>query len=92
MERTVSVSVADAKKRFSQLLGQVEHGGATVVVTKRGRPVAKLVAPDAKQGSLGDLKGWLEDDHPFFHEIDKIVKARSRQAPRPLGALRRARK
>jgi prevent-host-death family protein len=92
MERTLSVSVADAKKRFSQLLGQVEHGGATVIVTKRGRAVARLVAADAMPGSLKDVKGWLDDTHPFLAQVDEIVKHRSRQSPRPLRAPRATRK
>jgi prevent-host-death family protein len=36
-----SVSVADAKARLSEILAQIE-GGAEIVITRRGRPVAKL--------------------------------------------------
>jgi len=38
-----SVSVAEAKARFSEILGHVE-GGDEVIITRRGRPVARLAA------------------------------------------------
>ena len=37
-----SIALADAKARFSALIERVE-AGETVEITKRGRPVAKLV-------------------------------------------------
>ena len=37
------VSVFDAKNRLSALIGQVE-AGAPVTITRRGQPVARLVA------------------------------------------------
>lgn len=39
----VSVSVADAKARLSELLDRVE-AGETVSITRRGKPAARLVA------------------------------------------------
>lgn len=38
-----SVNLADAKARLSELLDQVEAGD-TVDITRRGKPVARLVA------------------------------------------------
>jgi len=43
MER---IGIYDAKARLSQLIEKVE-AGAEVVITKRGRPVARLVPPAA---------------------------------------------
>jgi prevent-host-death family protein len=40
-----SVSVAEAKNRLSELLVRVE-AGEEISVTRRGRPVARLVAVD----------------------------------------------
>jgi prevent-host-death family protein len=41
------IPASDAKARFSELLDQVEKG-ATVVITRHGRPVARLV-PDQER-------------------------------------------
>ena len=41
-----TVGVFDAKNRLSALLDTVESGGA-VVITRRGKPVARLVAYEA---------------------------------------------
>ena len=37
------VNVAEAKRRLSELIGRVAFGGAPVLITRRGRPMAKLV-------------------------------------------------
>jgi prevent-host-death family protein len=42
MEAMDHVAASDAKARLSELLDKVEKG-ATVVITRRGRPVARLV-------------------------------------------------
>jgi prevent-host-death family protein len=79
-----SVNVAEAKRRLSDLLGRVAYGGETVVITRRGRPMAKLVPPgEAGEGQgLGAVHGWLEEDDPFFAAVDAIVAARARHRPR----------
>ncbi len=38
-----SLNVAEAKRRFSDLLGRVADGGETILITRRGKPMAKLV-------------------------------------------------
>jgi len=80
------VSVATAKNHLSELLGRVAYGGETVLITRRGRPMAKLVPPDfvAAGDGLGDVKGWMDDDHPFLTAIHDIVAARARHLPRAL--------
>jgi prevent-host-death family protein len=45
----ISLNVAEAKKQFSDLLGRVAYGGETIVITRRGRPMAKLVPPDTAE-------------------------------------------
>ena len=45
-----SVNVAEAKKRLSDLLGRVAYGGETVLITRRGRPMARLVPPETTGG------------------------------------------
>lgn len=38
-----TVGVFDAKNRLTALIDQVEQGGEEVIITRRGKPVAKLV-------------------------------------------------
>jgi len=86
-----AVSVHDAKDRFSELLGRVAFGGETVLITRRGRPMAKLVPPNAgeRPAHLADAPGWLEGDHPFFQAVDEVVGARVRHVPRVIRQSRR---
>ena len=86
----IQVSAAEAKKRFSELLARVGFGGATVVILRRGRPVARLVPLEEPVGSLGEVSGWLDSGDPFFGGIDEIVAGRSQHPPRVLP--RRARR
>ncbi|MBI3937300.1 MAG: type II toxin-antitoxin system prevent-host-death family antitoxin [Betaproteobacteria bacterium] len=44
------VGIYDAKAKLSQLIEQVKAGGE-VVITKRGKPVARLVPPEAPRKS-----------------------------------------
>jgi prevent-host-death family protein len=86
-----SVNVAEAKKRLSDLLGRVAYGGETVLITRRGRPMARLVPPDqtdAGEGLVG-VRGWLDDEDPFFDNVDAAVAARARHRPRAYAAGRR---
>jgi prevent-host-death family protein len=71
------VSVAEAKRSLSELLSRVVYRGESIVIAKRGRPVARLVpvTPDSRS-SLADVRGWLEDSDPFFAAMDEIASAR----------------
>lgn len=80
-----SLNVAKAKSRFSELLGRVARDGETILITRRGKPMAKLVpVGDDETPHLADVRGWLDDDDPFFDAIDSIVESRARHAPRIL--------
>jgi prevent-host-death family protein len=46
------VSAADANRQFSQILGQAVEG-ETVIITRRGKPVAKLVPIGYEPGDDG---------------------------------------
>ena len=91
---SLSVNVADAKKRFSDLLGRVAYGRETVVITRRGRPMARLVPPDSPSPDegLAAVRGWLEDDDPFLATVDAIVAGRARRRPRVYARRRRSRR
>jgi prevent-host-death family protein len=78
------INVAEAKKHFSELLGQVAFSKKHILITKRGKPMARLVPADEINVHLSKAKGWLEDDDPFFDEIDRIVQDRTKHVPRVL--------
>ena len=86
-----SVNVAEAKKRLSDLLGRVAYGGESVLITRRGRPMARLVPPGSPEAgqALAEVRGWLEDQDPFFDHVEQAVAARARHRPRAYAKARR---
>ncbi len=80
-----TINVAEAKKHFSELLGQVAYGKKHILITKRGKPMARLVPADEPGNHLSNARGWLEDDDPFFDAIDRIIQERAKHVPRVLG-------
>lgn len=63
-----TVPAAEFKARCLELMDRVEETGVEYVVTKHGRPVARLVPVVARErrGFFGGLKGTvLEYDRPF---------------------------
>jgi len=88
---TEVLSVADAKRRFSELIERIQRG-ERFVVARRGRPVLALVPADeaertAEPRGLLSLVGALGGEGDEFYEIMMDVyrsrqKARSRPVPR----------
>ncbi len=80
-----SISIADAKKHLSELLGRVASGKEEFVITKRGKPMAKLVSTEENVKHLAEARGWLDESDDFFLIMDRIVRERSRHVPRAMG-------
>ena len=79
------INVTDAKKHFSELLGRVAYGKKRILITKRGRPVARLVPVEETETHLVEAQGWLENEDPFFDVIDSILQDRCKHvSPRRL--------
>lgn len=76
------INVAEAKKHFSELLGEVAYGKKRIIITKRGKPMARLIPAEGAEAHLGQAHGWLEDDDPFFATIDRIIRERSKHTSR----------
>jgi prevent-host-death family protein len=55
--KMVTVSLAHAKAHLSDLLDKVESG-EQVIITRHGRPVARLSAADRKPSPLRPLKAF----------------------------------
>ena len=85
--KAVRVNVAEAKRHFSELLGRVAYGKETITITRRGKPMAKLipVGVDEDMPHMADIQGWLDDDDEFFTTIDTIVAQRETHTARVLG-------
>ena len=91
---TEEVSVADAKRRFSELIERVGRGDR-FVVTRRGKPVLALVPPDdvpaqdeqpKKRGFMalwGILEG-VEGADEWYEEMQRVVASRKEYPPRPM--------
>lgn len=63
----LKVATAEAKKRFSELLGRVAFAQARVIITRRGKPVAALVP-------LSDLPpSALEEDGDWLYAIQALA-------------------
>ena len=76
------INVAEAKKHFSELLGKVAYGKKRIIITKRGKPMARLIPAEESRVHLSNARGWLEEDDPFFATIDRIIEERSKHVSR----------
>lgn len=63
----VTVQASAFKARCLALLDEVAHLHSTIVVTKHGKPVAKLVPiADTAQPTTGSVTLLAEDDEAYF--------------------------
>ena len=74
----MEINIYAAKTHLSRLIDQV-NAGEEIVITRHGRPVARLVpAEAAKPRKLGTLKGqiWMSDDFdaPLPDEVLKLFE------------------
>ena len=91
---TEQVSVADAKRRFSELIERVGRG-ERFLVTRRGKPVLALVSPEdapvdveqpKKRGFMalwGVLEG-IEGADEWYEEMQRVVASRREYPPSPM--------
>jgi len=70
--RTTSVAAGEFKAKCLALLDDVETSGRTFVVTKRGRPVARVVPMPQAQASLS---GSLLFEEDLISPVDVIWDA-----------------
>jgi prevent-host-death family protein len=84
------VSVAEAKKHLSDLLGRVAYRGERITISKRGKPMAILVpaAEVHNQKGITEFRGWLDPSDPFFEVMNQIVADREKHIPRVFKATR----
>lgn len=73
------VGIFEAKAKFSELCAQVEENGVEYLVTRRGQPVARLVAVEQRpRASIGlvermtrtnEALGSIASDEPDFPDV-----------------------
>ena len=82
--REEKINVAEARKRLSMLLERVAFGRESILIMRRGRPMARLIPAndESVEPGLGRVRGWLSDDDPFLAAVEEIVTARVRHRPR----------
>lgn len=84
------VSIADAKSRFSTWVRRAEHG-ESVVITRRGKPVAALVSADdlavlqrleaaGPDAGLAGLAGGWEGSDDLVDRVLRNRRSHSRTA------------
>lgn len=56
---TVAVGIFEAKTRLSELVDQVSAGGEAILITKRGRPVARLMPATDQDSTVEDAMRLL---------------------------------
>jgi prevent-host-death family protein len=89
--RDKHMGVAEVKRNFADVVGQVMYGNQRIVVNRRGRPVVAIVPLDeAAQREPGQRLaaaiGCGEQDGETFRGLMKrVVDSRRRRLPRRVG-------
>ena len=84
-----SVALYDAKNRLSELCNKVTETGEPCVISRRGKPIVKLVPIDDPE-EYGSVWGTVEEAHAKYGTLDADfdLPERSQETrPSPLDAL-----
>lgn len=74
-----TVGVAAAKRDLTRLIDMVLRSGKSFVISRRGKPVVRIVPCEDRIGPVWDAKYTIPDSSPFWAAM-KEVQAR-RKAP-----------
>ncbi len=70
-----TISASQFKAKCLALLDDVAESGSEITVTKRGRPVAKVVPVEAPDNSLRGSVTYLVDEEELLQPIDVAWEA-----------------
>ena len=72
MTETLQIPAGEFKAKCLKLMDQVRESGREIVITKRGKPVAKLVPLEPKERPplFGCMKGTFEITGDIISPID----------------------
>jgi prevent-host-death family protein len=77
-----TLSVAETRRRFAEVLGKVTYGSEEFIITRKGKPVARIVPyvapPVDRPRTLVEVKGWLDPKDSFFQALASIRKRSSK--------------
>lgn len=79
------VNIAELKDHLSEYIAKVESGHS-LTLCRRNKPIAKIqpIQSSGAPSALGEVEGWLDDDHLFFENLDKRREiSRKRERPNP---------
>jgi prevent-host-death family protein len=81
------ISVAEAKRTFSELMAKVVYGGDEFIIMKRGKPMVAVIKPELMknirasvrksrpQGLLG-IVGKFDDAGNFLEKVEATYSSR----------------
>jgi len=73
-----TLSAAEARQRFAEVLGKVAYASEEFIITRKGKPVARIVPYAAVAAdhprTLGDVRGWIGAEDNFFRDLASIRK------------------
>lgn len=89
------IGVAEAKRRFADVLGTVRYSGERYVVERNGTPMAALVPlsdledEGESPGPAGFLAlvGAFDDEPEYAESLAQVVRSRGAQRSRPAPQL-----
>lgn len=93
MTEPVPISIADVKRRFADVLGEVRYHKQRFIIERNGTPVAALVPLEELAEPTSGRRGFLAlvgafDDVPEFSAaLDDAVASRRDQKTRPAPLL-----
>ena len=70
-----SIGAGDFKAKCLQLLNEIAERRETLVITKRGKPIAKLVPVETEQQLFGALRGSVVEETDIVSPLDAEWKA-----------------
>ncbi|MDP2271900.1 MAG: type II toxin-antitoxin system Phd/YefM family antitoxin [Archangium sp.] len=86
---TRSLSVAQLKAHLSEVLGEVQHTRAQIVIEKHGKAVAMLVPVAAERPTgLLALVGTFDDEPGYAPALESVVKGRRKEGKRKVPSLK----
>ena len=86
---TRSLSIAQLKAHLSEILGEVQHARAQIVIEKHGKPVAMLVPVAAERpAGLLALVGSFDDEPGYAKALEAAVKGRRKEGKRKAPSLK----
>jgi prevent-host-death family protein len=68
--KTATIPAGEFKSRCLKLLDEVAEKRQTLIVTKRGRPVAQISPIPKKGGFIGSMEGTVEIHGDIISPID----------------------